>query len=127
MQTIKVLIVEDHSSVRNALKAALSLERSIEIVGVASNCEEAVTLEQLLKPDVILLDLLMHGNNTLGAISKICSNNPDLPMLGLTGTLDPNIMQLALEAGLVDCVRKNISAKRLISTIQQAFSGSKIS
>ncbi|KKK91600.1 hypothetical protein LCGC14_2711350, partial [marine sediment metagenome] len=83
-EMIRVLIADDHAVVREGLNALLSVRPNIEIIGEAEDGEEAVRLARTLKPDVILLDLVMPRMDGLEAINAIKHDNPAARILVLT-------------------------------------------
>lgn len=83
-ETIRVLIVDDHTVVRDGLNALLSAEPGFEVVGSAADGIEAVALVQQLDPDVILLDLVMPRMDGVQATIEIKRTNPDARILVLT-------------------------------------------
>jgi two-component system NarL family response regulator len=83
-ETIRVLIVDDHTVVRDGLNALLSLEPGMQVVGSAADGLEAVQLTEALKPDVILLDLVMPKMDGVEAINHIRRIDPKARILVLT-------------------------------------------
>jgi two-component system, NarL family, response regulator LiaR len=83
-ETIRILIADDHAIVREGLRALIATETDLELVGEASDGIQAVDKALTLKPDVILLDMMMPRKDGLGAISDIIRENPDAKILVLT-------------------------------------------
>ncbi len=86
--TIRILIADDHSVVRQGLKMFLGLDAELEVVGEAANGEEALTLVGELTPDVVLMDLLMPEMDGITAIKAIRSQYPDVEVIALTSVLE---------------------------------------
>jgi DNA-binding NarL/FixJ family response regulator len=81
MKVIRLLIADDHPVFRYGLKALLETEPGFEIVGEASNGEEAVKLAREVQPDVILMDITMPGLNGIEATRQILGDNPEIGIL----------------------------------------------
>src|SRR3977135_845384 len=86
--TIRLLIADDHSVVRQGLRMFLALDPQLEIVGEADTGEEAIKLAHELHPQVILMDLLMPGMGGVAATGKIRSELPEVEVIALTSVLD---------------------------------------
>ena len=85
---IKVLITDDHKVVRQGLRGFLKLDPALEVVGEASNGEEAVKLARSLKPDVVLMDLLMPVMDGIEATGEIRRKLPEAEVVALTSVLE---------------------------------------
>ncbi|MAS34368.1 MAG: hypothetical protein CL610_10195 [Anaerolineaceae bacterium] len=106
MVSVRVLIVDDHPQVRMSLRLGLDLWDDLIIVGEASNGMQAVELVNELQPDVVLMDLDMPGIDGAETTQILCSQNPRLRVLILTGTVDYDRINVALEAGATDYLFK---------------------
>lgn len=106
MGSVRVLIVDDHPQVRMSLRLGLDLWDDLIIVGEASNGMQAVELVNELQPDVVLMDLDMPGIDGAETTQILCSQNPRLRVLILTGTVDYDRINVALEAGATDYLFK---------------------
>lgn len=120
--TIRVLIADDHTVVRKGLKALLTAEKySIDVVGEASNGEDAVLKVQELKPDVILMDLVMPVKGGMDAIVEIKQIQPNARILVLTSFAeDENVIQ-AIRAGAYGFLLKDTSPDELVQTIHSVY------
>ena len=96
-ETIKVLLVDDHSVVRMGLKVFFDLQDDIEVVGEASDGSEAVAIARRLKPDVILMDLLMPNMDGLTAIGRIKGEMPETEIVAVTSFIEEDKVTAALE------------------------------
>jgi len=115
---VRLLIVEDHSVVRQALCLLLSDPRyGIEVVGEAGDGAEAVTLAQILCPDVVLMDLFLPQLGGIEAAQAILSQNRRARILVLTSDESPENALAAIRAGALGVVHKRTSANELIHTI----------
>jgi DNA-binding NarL/FixJ family response regulator len=120
---IKVLIVDDHPVVRRGLLFFLKTQKEIEIVGEASNGEEAVQLVQQQKPDVVLMDLVMPVMDGIEATKKIREIAPDTKILILTSFSDQDHVIPAIRAGASGYQLKDIEPDELVRTIHAVMNG----
>jgi NarL family two-component system response regulator LiaR len=121
--TIKVMIVDDHDVLRNGLAVFLSTCDDMELVGEAANGLEAVQQCETLRPDVILMDLVMPEMDGVTATRLIRQRYPDVRIVALTSFDDGELVQAALQAGALSYLLKNISAAELVNAIRAAHSG----
>ncbi len=120
---IRVLIVDDHGVVRQGLRMYLSLEGDVEIVGEGRNGEEALALAQRLKPDVVLMDLLMPVMDGIKATAAIRREMPDVEVIALTSVLEDAAVAEAVRVGAVGYLLKDTESAELIRAIRAAASG----
>ena len=120
---IRVMLVDDHAVVRSGLGAFLSVMPDLELVGEAENGDEAVVRCGLLKPDVILMDLIMPGMDGITATRRIHEKYPNVHVLALTSFEEDTLIQGALEAGATGYLMKNVSARELATAIRAAQQG----
>jgi NarL family two-component system response regulator LiaR len=120
-QIIRVLIVDDHTVVRDGLYALLSVEPGIEVVGSAADGEEAVQLAQTLNPDIILLDLVMPRKDGVQAINEIKQTNPEIKILVLTSFAENHQVYSAIKSGAIGYLMKDSSADELIAAIHDTY------
>lgn len=118
---IRVLIVDDHAVVRSGLSAFISIYPDLQQVGEADSGEEAIRLVGLLKPDVILMDLMMPGIGGIGAIRAIHAQHPQTRILALTSFQEEGLVQGALQAGATGYLMKNITGSELAGAIRSAY------
>ncbi len=126
MEEIRLLLVEDHTLVRDGLKKILALEERFKIVGEASNGEEAVQLAQEIVPDVILMDLNMPVMNGIEASRIIKEKNPGAEIIALTIHDDEEYVFELIKAGISGYIMKDISADDLISAVETVASGGSV-
>ncbi len=120
---ISVLIVDDHSVVRQGLKMFLSLDDDLEIVGEAANGEEAVTMVKVSQPDVVLMDLLMPVMDGVKATQIIRREHPDTEVVALTSVLEDAMVVNAVRAGAIGYLLKDTEAQELCLAIKAAAAG----
>ncbi len=120
---IQVLLVDDHGMVRKGLMAYLRSQPDIEVVGEARNGREAIAGCERLKPDVILMDLIMPELGGVAAIHHIHQHWPQVQVLALTSFQDKELVQDALKAGAIGYLLKNVSGEDLARAIRSAWAG----
>ena len=98
---IQILIVDDHSAVRQGLRMLLSLDPDLEIVGEARNGAEGVQAAHQLRPDVVLMDLLMPVMDGVTAITTIRQELPEVEVIALTSVLEDSLVFGAIRAGTI--------------------------
>src|SRR3712207_3121175 len=97
----RILITDDHGVVRQGLRMFLSLEPDLEVVGEASNGREALALARELRPDVVLMDLLMPVMDGIEATEAIRSELPEVEVIALTSVLEDTSVSGAVKAGAI--------------------------
>jgi len=120
---IRVMLVDDHAVVRSGLGAFLSVIPDLELVGEAESGDEAVVRCGLLKPDVVLMDLIMPGTDGVTATRLIHEKYPCVHIIVLTSFQEDAVVKGALEAGATAYLMKNVSARELASAIRSAHQG----
>jgi DNA-binding NarL/FixJ family response regulator len=120
---IRILIADDHHVVRRGLAFFLGTQQEIEIVGEAGNGKEALELARSLKPDLVLMDLVMPEMDGIQATKCIKSEFPDMKILILTSFSDQDHVIPALEAGASGYQLKDIQPDELISCIKKIIAG----
>ena len=122
-ETINVLIVDDHAIVRKGIIALLATERDIQVVGEASDGLEAIAEVERLKPDVILMDLVMPGVNGIDAIREIKARDQATKILVLTSFATDDKVFPALKAGALGYLLKDSEPQELLDAIRQVQMG----
>lgn len=120
-QIIQVLIVDDHTVVRDGLFALLSVEPGIEVIGSASDGAQAVELARELNPDIMLLDLVMPKMDGVQVINEIKQTNPEIKILVLTSFAENHQVYSAIKSGAIGYLMKDSSADDLISAIRDTY------
>lgn len=125
MDTIKLLIADDHHIVLDGLKALLKGHADFSLVGVATNGKEAVNLVQLLSPDIILMDVDMPIMNGIEATKSIKQNQPNIKIIILTMHNESSLIKTFIAAGADGYLLKNSDHDELIETIHKVSQGKK--
>jgi DNA-binding NarL/FixJ family response regulator len=120
---IRVLLADDHSVVRQGLRMFLGLDDELEIVGEASNGVEALQLARDLRPDVVLMDLLMPVMDGIAATATIRSELPDTEIIALTSVLEDTLVVDAIRVGAIGYLLKTTEAGELRQAIKAAAAG----
>jgi two-component system, NarL family, response regulator LiaR len=120
---IRIMIVDDHAVVRSGLGAFTSAVPDLELIGEAENGEQAVVRAKALKPDVILMDLMMPGMDGVTATRLIKEQLPSTKIIALTSFQEDELVQNALKAGAIGYLMKNVSSRELEAAIRAAREG----
>lgn len=121
--TIHIVIADDHSVVRQGLRMFLGLDPELEVVGEAADGAEALRLARQLRPDVVLMDLLMPVMDGITATAAIRSELPDTEVLALTSVLEDASVVGAVRAGAIGYLLKDTQADALCQAIKAAAAG----
>jgi NarL family two-component system response regulator LiaR len=123
IETIRILIVDDHAVVREGLRALIDTEPGMELAGEAADGVEAVSRARALRPDVILLDLVMPRKGGIEAISEIKAENPEARILVLTSFAEDDKVFPAIKAGALGYLLKDSSPRELLQAIRDVHRG----
>jgi NarL family two-component system response regulator LiaR len=122
-KTIKILICDDHAIVRIGLSFLIGANHEMELVGEAVDGEEAFAMAKKLKPDVIIMDLVMPLKDGVTAISEIKKNNQDARILVLTSFSDDKNVFSSIKAGASGYLLKDSSPEDLLQAINDVYQG----
>ncbi len=122
-ETIRVLIADDHTLVRKGLRTLIDMKPGMEVVGEAADGVEAVSQARSLRPDVILLDLMMPRKSGLEVISDVKRENLEVRILVLTSFADNERVFAAVKAGALGYLLKDSSPQQLIQAIHDVYQG----
>lgn len=125
-ENIRVLIVDDHAIVREGLRGLIDIEPGMELVGEASTGEEGVEKALLLRPDVILMDLLMPEMDGITAIKEIKAGWQEACVLVLTSFLEDDKVFPAIENGALGYLLKDTEPDELLDAIRGVYRGETI-
>lgn len=122
-KTLKLLICDDHAIVRQGLRSLIEKRSGMKLVGEAVDGEEAVTLAKKLKPDVIIMDLIMPHKDGITAIAEIKNKNPDAKILVLTSFSDDKKVFSAIKAGASGYQLKDSSSEEILQAVNDVYQG----
>ena len=122
-EDIRILIADDHSIVREGLQALIRTEPGMVVVGEAGNGDKAVDLTRALKPDILLLDMVMPGLSGLDVLESIKGEDSKVRVLILTSFSDDDLVFPAIKAGADGYLLKNASPKVLLQAIRDVHAG----
>jgi len=122
-ETIRVLIADDHPIVREGLRTILGFQEGVEVVGEASDGQEAVDLAQELLADVVLMDIRMSKLDGVEATRRIKAQNPQIGVIVLTNYDDDRYVFEGIEAGASGYLLKDIGADDLSEAIHRVARG----
>jgi NarL family two-component system response regulator LiaR len=123
VEYINILLVDDHSVVRQGIRAFLEAQPDLVIIGEAASGEEAIQLVAERIPDVVLMDLSMPGMGGIEAIRRIKKVSPRSQIIVLTSFQEDEYIFPTLRAGALSYLMKDIQARDLASTIRRAYRG----
>ncbi len=123
MATIKILIADDHAILREGLKMVLGLEEDLQVIGEAATGREAVQQAAALRPDLVLMDVLMDDTNGIDACRQIRSALPDTKVLMLTSNEAATAVEASVLAGASGYLLKNGGREDLLRGIRAVARG----
>lgn len=121
--SIRVLIVDDHAVVRSGLRLLLAAEEDIEPVGEAGNARDAVFQARALKPDVILLDVVMPERTGLDVLPQLIHENPAVKVLVLSMQDEPRYVREAFSNGASGYVLKEAADNEVVAAVREVAAG----
>jgi DNA-binding NarL/FixJ family response regulator len=121
---IRILLVDDHDLLRSALRSRLERELDIDVVGEASTADDAVAKSRRLKPDIVLLDLLMPRKSGADAIPDLLRVSPETRVIVVSSQAVASSVRRALAAGASGYLPKSSSDRELLAAIRKVASGS---
>jgi len=123
MKAIRVLIADDHPIVREGLRTLVASEPGMDIIGEATNGAEAISLARTLRPDVILMDLIMPVKDGIEAIAEIKGQDPEVSILVLTSFGEEENVFPAIRAGAMGYLLKDTAPDQLLQAIYDVHRG----
>ena len=119
----RVLIVDDHAVVRAGLKLLVDGQKDLETVGEAGSARDAIFEARSLKPDVVLLDVVMPDQNGIEIVPQLLKENPESKVLVLSMQDEPRYVREAFEAGASGYVLKEAADSELVAAIREVAGG----
>ena len=120
---IKIVLVDDHAVVRSGLRLLLDGQEDIEVVGEAGNGKDAIFRVRALKPDVILLDVVMPGESGIEVLPRLLHESPQTKVLVLSMQDDPSYVREAFAAGASGYVLKEAADEEVVSAVREIAAG----
>jgi NarL family two-component system response regulator LiaR len=120
---IRVLLVDDHAVVREGLRTFLDLQDGIEVVGEAADGVEGVAAAERLRPDVVLMDLVMPRLDGVGAMRELRDRLPGVRVIVLTSFAEDDKLLPAVQAGAAGYLLKNAQPQELARAVRAAHAG----
>jgi DNA-binding NarL/FixJ family response regulator len=123
MRRIRLVLVDDHAMVRRGMRDFLGLHDDLEVVGEAADGATAITLVDQLRPDVVVMDLLMPVVDGIEATARIKAAHPDVEVIALTSFIEEERVVAAIEAGATGFLLKDADADDLAAAVRAAARG----
>jgi two-component system, NarL family, response regulator NreC len=120
---IRAVVVDDHAVVRSGIRLLLDREEDIEVVGDAGNARDAVFRARALKPDVILLDIVMPGESGIEVLPQLLKESPETKVLVLSMQDDPSYVREAFAAGASGYVLKEAADEEVVAAVREIAGG----
>ncbi|MDD5338682.1 MAG: response regulator transcription factor [Dehalococcoidales bacterium] len=126
MNKIRIVIADDHAVVREGTRVLLDREEDMQVIGEASEGEEAVRIIEQLKPDVVILDISMPKLSGIEVTKKVKKTQPSLSVLILTAYDNDEYIFALLEAGAAGYLLKDMLAGEIVDAVRLVFSGESV-
>jgi two-component system response regulator NreC len=120
---ISVVLVDDHAVVRSGIRLLLDRQDDIEVVGEAGSAKDALFRARALKPDVILLDVVMPGESGIDVLPRLLAESPETKVLVLSMQDDPSYVREAFAAGAQGYVLKEAADEEVVSAVREIAKG----
>lgn len=125
-KAIRVLLVDDHSVVREGLRLLLQLDNRLEVCGEASTLNEGIDMIKELKPDLVLLDFKLPDGDGISGCNSIKNIFPEIKIIILTAYTEDHLVVEAIRSGVDGYLLKNADAEELIKTIISVYEGESV-
>jgi len=123
LNSIRVMVVDDHTVVRSGIRFSLLAFDDIDLVGEAGSGEEALRKCDEIQPDVVLMDIVMPGMDGIAATRAIRERYPKVQVITLTSFQEADLVQQALQAGAIGYLLKDVAIDELAEAIRSAHAG----
>jgi DNA-binding NarL/FixJ family response regulator len=118
--TLRILVVDDHALMRDALRATIEDAEGLDVAGEAESANDALVLAETRQPDVVLLDLVLPGAEGLSCLEELLRRHPDTPVVVFSGVDDQDLIAGSLARGAAAYVLKRTNPLDLATAIRQA-------
>ena len=118
-----ILLVDDHAAMREELASVLATDDELKVVGQATNGEEGVLMAKALRPDIILMDVVMPGMNGIDATTAIRAAVPNARVLAISNHTGQSLVTELLHAGATGYIRKDRAYEELVPAIRAVAAG----
>lgn len=123
MSTIRILVVDDHPMMREALRMAIEAEPDMQVVGEVANGQQAVQRALALQPDVVVMDLYLPLKDGVAATAEIASRQPSIGILAITSSTEDEKVVAAIQAGATGYLLKNASHQQFLRALREVARG----
>lgn len=120
---MRILLVEDHKPTREVMRALIEEQSDMQVVGEAPTGEDAVNLSRDLRPDIVVMDILLPGMNGIEATRKILAAQPEVKVLALSNHFGESLVQAIVDAGGLAYVQKSMAFEELVPTLRAVAAG----
>lgn len=120
---MNILLIDDHNETRREMSALINAEKDLVVVAEAATGEEGVQKADRIKPDLVVMDILLPGINGIEATKVIMANNPNARILALSNHSGHFLVQAVLKAGASGYVRKDRAFEELVPAIRSVAAG----
>ena len=120
---IKVVIIEDHALMREGIKAIISRDEKIKVIGESDNVDEGYDVVMNCNPDILLLDIALHGSSGLVLAKRLLAAKPDLLIIIITAYSKIDYILEAVESGVKGYILKESSPENLADAIEKVYAG----
>ena len=120
---IKVVIIEDHALMREGIKAIISRDEKIKVIGESDNVDEGYDVVINCNPDILLLDIALHGSSGLVLAKRLLAAKPDLLIIIITAYSKIDYILEAVESGVKGYILKESSPENLADAIEKVYAG----
>ena len=122
-EEIKVVIIEDHALMREGIKAIVSRDEKIKVIGESDNVDDGYDVILKCNPDILLLDIALHGSSGLVLAKRLLTAKPDLLIIIITAYSKIDYILEAVESGVKGYILKESSPENLAEAIEKVYAG----
>lgn len=123
MTRIQVFVIDDHAIFRRGMAVAIDAEPALAFAGEAGSASEALRIAPLIRPDIVMVDMVMAGADTVQLLSQLKGLLPQARLVAISCSLDSAVTRAALDAGATAFVLKTASAQELTQALSGAYQG----